>query len=238
MNNPLVPEIGFILLTLVSYYYLMRLLRSTLKKSTLDNSRQRKILNMVIIGLLAWGTFISIMAKTGFFSDFTSIPPRLGIILFIPLITILLITFSKTANVLLPLIPPAELIKIQVFRVVVEIILWVFFIQHLLPVQMTFEGRNFDILVGLTAPIMVFLINRYSLAKKWIIVWNIAGILILFNIVGIALLSAPTPFRYFMNEPANTIVATFPFIWLPGFLVPLAYGLHFLSLRQLTIKQQ
>ena len=40
-------------------------------------------------------------------------------------------------------------------------------------------------------------------------------------------------FRYFINEPANTIVTEFPIIWLPGFLVPLAYGLHFLSLRQL-----
>jgi hypothetical protein len=82
---------------------------------------------------------------------------------------------------------------------------------------------------------MVLLINRYSLSKKWIVAWNLLGIILLFNIVGIALLSAPTPFRYFMNEPANTIAATFPFILLPGFLVPLAYGLHFLSLRQLMV---
>jgi hypothetical protein len=42
----------------------------------------------------------------------------------------------------------------------------------------------------------------------------------------------PTPFRVFMNEPSNTIVAKFPIVWLPALLVPLAYGLHFLSLRQ------
>jgi hypothetical protein len=110
------------------------------------------------------------------------------------------------------------------------------FLQNLLPIQGTFEGRNFDILVGLTAPLLVFLINRYSLSKNWIIIWNIGGLILLFNIVGVALLSLPTPFRKFMNEPSTTIVATFPYILLPGLLVPLAYGLHFLSLRQQTLK--
>ena len=47
----------------------------------------------------------------------------------------------------------------------------------------------------------------------------------------------PTPFRVFMKEPANTVVMKFPFILLPTFLVPLAYGLHFLSLRQLLMKR-
>ena len=64
-------------------------------------------------------------------------------------------------------------------------------------------------------------------------VWNILCLMLLINIVTIALLSAPVPFRVFMNEPANTIVTTFPFIWLPALLVPLAYGLHILSVVQI-----
>jgi hypothetical protein len=40
-----------------------------------------------------------------------------------------------------------------------------------------------------------------------------------------------------MNEPANTLVGQFPFILLPGILVPIAYGLHIFSLRQL-LKQR
>lgn len=34
----------------------------------------------------------------------------------------------------------------------------------------------------------------------------------------------------------NYIVTYFPVSWLPGFLVPLAYYLHFLSLKQLIQK--
>jgi len=57
--------------------------------------------------------------------------------------------------------------------------------------------------------------------------------LLLLNILVIAVLSMPTPFRYFQNEPSNTLVAQFPFILLPGILVPIAYTLHIFSLRQL-----
>jgi hypothetical protein len=53
----------------------------------------------------------------------------------------------------------------------------------------------------------------------------------------IAILSMPTSFRYFMNEPANTIVAQFPFIYLPGVLVVLAFAFHIFSLRQLLLKK-
>jgi hypothetical protein len=62
--------------------------------------------------------------------------------------------------------------------------------------------------------------------------------LLLMNIVTIAVLSMPTPFRQFMNEPANEIVATFPFVYLPGVLVVLAFAFHAFSLRQLLTLQQ
>ena len=65
----------------------------------------------------------------------------------------------------------------------------------------------------------------------------IIGLMLLINIVLISVVSAPVPFRMFMNEPANTIVATFPAVWLPALLVPLAYFLHILSIKQLIRKR-
>jgi hypothetical protein len=102
---------------------------------------------------------------------------------------------------------------------------------------MTFEGRNFDVLSGLTAPLIAFLAFRNQLPKSVLIAWNLICLGLLINIVTVAVLSMPTPFRYFMNEPANTIVAQFPISWLPTFLVPLAYMLSFISIRQLTLKK-
>lgn len=125
------------------------------------------------------------------------------------------------------------LTQLQVFRVFVEIILWLLFIQNLIPVQMTFEGFNWDVLTGITS----LLAARYLLnSKGGLIAWNIFGLLLLVNIVTIAILSMPTPLRVFDNEPANRIVTIFPFIYLPTLLVPMAYILHFLSLRKLLMK--
>ena len=149
-------------------------------------------------------------------------------------IPFLMVTFSKTTKELLPFIPQKSLVGLQVFRVFVEIVLWLLFIQNIVPVQMSFEGRNFDVLTGISAPIAAYLLVNNRIA---LFIWNICGLALLANILTIAILSLPTPLRVFMNEPANTIVVHFPFVWLPGLLVPMAYGLHFLSLRQLGIKQ-
>ena len=63
--------------------------------------------------------------------------------------------------------------------------------------------------------------------------WNVAGILILVNVVVHAQLSTPSPFRVFITPPPVTFIAYVPWIWLPAFLVPLAWALHALSIRQL-----
>jgi hypothetical protein len=80
--------------------------------------------------------------------------------------------------------------------------------------------------------------NKKSWSPKVAIVWNIAGLLLLANIVVIAILSTPFPFRVFMNDPANTIVFYFPFIWLPSVAVPFALLLHLISLRRLLHDQR
>jgi Na+-driven multidrug efflux pump len=111
------------------------------------------------------------------------------------------------------------------------------FIIHVLPVQMTFEGRNLDVLSGITAPFIARFVAHKKISKTAAILWNLLCLGLLINIVIVAILSTPSPWRIFMNEPANTIVASFPVSWLPGFLVPLAYILHFVSLKQLLSKQ-
>jgi hypothetical protein len=52
------------------------------------------------------------------------------------------------------------------------------------------------------------------------------------NIVTISALSLPTPLRVFHNLPDSSLVTTFPFIYLPGVMVPLAYTLHIFSIKQ------
>ena len=112
--------------------------------------------------------------------------------------------------------------------------LWQLAVAGVLPELLSFHGRNVDILVGLTAPVVAYacFVRRAWPARVagW---WNWAGIVILLNVVVHAQLSAPTPWRIFETDPPTTVIADWPYIWLPAFLVPLAWLLHAVSLRQL-----
>ena len=172
----------------------------------------------------------------GFFSNFSQLPPRLIFALLLPLPLVLLFSRSRAGKQLMHHIKPQWLIYLQSFRILVEIALWLLVRNGALPVQMSFEGRNFDVLAGLLA----FPVGYYCFVKKnWppviAVLYNIAGLVLLLNIVTISILSMPTPLRVFHNQPDSSLLTRFPFIYLPGLLVPLAYTLHILSLRKIGL---
>jgi hypothetical protein len=169
---------------------------------------------------------------------FEALPPRLGLAIMAPLPVILIVAFSKTGTALLKLAPPQWTIFMQSFRVLVELLILFAFLAGKMPVQMSLEGRNFDVLTGVLAfPVGYFCFVKKSWPRGVAILFNILGIVLLLNVLVVAVLSMPGPLRHFMNEPANTLVAGFPYIVLPGILVPIAYSMHIFSLRQLLSKQ-
>ena len=184
--------------------------------------------------LAAWLAFTGVLAGAGVFADFSRMPPRLLIAIVLPLITLVALCRSAAVGRLVDDAPPAWLVHPQAFRIVMELILWQLFVAGVLPVIMTFEGRNVDIVIGLTAPLVGWLcFRRRAWSPRVVFWWNVGGILILLNVVIHAQLSAPTPFRQMVTDPPPTLIAHLPWIWLPAFLVPLAWALHALSIRQL-----
>lgn len=126
--------------------------------------------------------------------------------------------------------PVALLVGLQVFRVFVEIALHELFLHRLIPRMLTFEGANFDILTGLSAPLVAWLYATRRISATAVRVWNWAGIALLANVVLRFLLTFTGVFR---TEIPNRGIGIFPFTFLPGFLVPLALCLHVLLLRSL-----
>jgi hypothetical protein len=230
-------QIGFFLLTVIFYFMLYREFRLALPKTSLTPEQQKKFSRNFRVAFFGWLMFIYAWSRFGIFGNFELFPVNAAPVIIIPLVTILIFSFSKSVREILPHIPQENIIKLHVFRFYVEVLLWALFASALLPVQMTFEGRNFDVITGVTAMGAAWLITKNRFPKLAIILWNIMGLALLINIVAIAILSMPVPFRYFMNEPANTIVTEFPVSLLPAFLVPLAYLLHILSLRKAFLKR-
>lgn len=213
-------------------------LRTGLKRSGASATKRRRTLTIAVAGIALWALVVGLLAHGGFFSNFTVLPPRLLFALVLPAVALAAALIgSETFRQAIRSIPIAWLLYLQVFRVVVELILWRGYKLGLIPVQMTFDGRNFDILAGLTAPLAGWLWQRthHRLAA---VAWNLAGLALLANIVVVAILSMPTPLRVFTEGPANTLLTQFPFIYLPAILVPVAYTAHILSLLQLMASIQ
>jgi hypothetical protein len=233
MNNSTIPSIAISVLSLVCLIIFFRGLKLVLKRTGWSQERQRSLFSRSLLAVAVWIAIVTILALKDFFADFSHLPPRPLFAILLPLPFILIAAFSKTGTELLRATPSHWLIYMQTFRIAVEILLWIAFIRALLPVQMTFEGRNFDVLSGILALPAGWAVARNPSGSRLVaIIYNLVGLLLLINILVIAVLSMPTSLRYFMNEPANTIVAEFPFIYLPAILVLLAYTLHIFSLRQ------
>jgi hypothetical protein len=202
----------------------------------LQLTRGKKYWAFTVTGalLFGWLTVSSLVAFRGTLLNFTAAPPKILLILLPAILAIIYISNSKRVNAILEVIPHDWLVYIQSFRVLVEIFLWMMFAKGIIPLQMTFEGINYDILAGLSAPLVAY--YTFSI-KKWpqivALLWNFSGFLLVLNITIVAIVSAPGPLRQFFNEPANTMIAYFPYVWLPAFIVPFAFLMHVLSIKQL-----
>ena len=189
--------------------------------------------------ILVWLFFAGTLSLKGFFMNFSGLPPRIFIIILPMVFLLLYASFSKTVPHYLRLISLTELTLVQSFRIPMEIILWLLASQQIIADLMTWHGRNFDIIIGISAPFIAYFCY---VSKQWpekiALIWNGLGILLLLNVFLNGLLSAPTPFHVFITTPPNTFVGMFPFTWLPSFVLPCAFLFHILSIRKILNAKQ
>ena len=164
----------------------------------------------------------------------TFIPPRFLLLVLPPILFIIGLFATSKGKKFIDSLDIKTLTILQTVRIPVEIVLFWLFVNKAVPELMTFEGRNFDILSGLTAPIIFYFgFIKKQLDRKIILIWNFICLGLLINIVVNALLSAPFPFQKFAFDQPNIAILYFPFIWLPSCVVPLVLLSHLATIRQL-----
>ncbi|HEY2517614.1 MAG TPA: hypothetical protein VGI39_42385 [Polyangiaceae bacterium] len=183
------------------------------------------------LALVAWMALSSRLALSGFLLDFGGKPPRFSRLVGGILLGTVLLGSSPFARRLARALPMAALVGFQLFRLPVELVLNALHHQGRVPIQMTFEGWNFDILTGLSAPLVAALAHQRRLPRAVLALWNFGAFLLLATIVTLANLSSPA--LNLFPEPPTATLATAPFIWLPVVLVPAALLGHLLVLRKL-----
>jgi hypothetical protein len=194
-------------------------------------------LKPAVIVILLWLALQAIIALSGFYKVTTTLPPRLTLLLIPPMLFIVYLFNTKKGVKTIKGLDSGTLTLLHVVRIPVELTLYALYLHKVIPEVMTFEGRNFDILCGISAPfIYYFGYIKKVLNRKILLAWNIACILLLANIVITAILSAPFPFQQLAFEQPNIAVLYFPFIWLPGCIVPMVIFAHAVCIKQLANK--
>ncbi|MGH9803019.1 MAG: hypothetical protein ACRD82_21855 [Blastocatellia bacterium] len=188
---------------------------------------------IAVLVAAAWLGVSTLIAESGILREFNRLPPPFMLLAFGFTLATAALAFSPVGTRLVKGAGIVWLIAFQAFRIPVELWLHRLYQEGVIPVQMTYSGRNFDILSG----IMALTLGIWAMKRqppRWAIwLFNLVGLGLLINIVTVAILSAPTPLRQFFNEPANTFIAYWPFVWLPTFLVQAAWFGHLLVFRWL-----
>lgn len=190
-----------------------------------------------IVGVLViWLIAQAALSLNGFFTDSSAVPPRLVFAVGPPFLAIIFVFATRGGRRFLDGLPLAALTWVNAVRVAVEVVLYWLAIYKVLPEEMTFTGRNFDVLVGLSAPFIAYFgLARQQIGRRVILAWNVVALCILLNVVIHGLLSIPSPFQQLTFDHPNVALMYFPFNWLPAFVVPVALFTHLVSIRQLTL---
>ncbi len=201
----------------------------------LSNGRPKLLTGIIII----WCIAQSALAYSGFYpeSDPETMPPRFTLVLLPATLLIIYGCFGKGRKWMLENRNTKISTFLHMVRIPVEIVLHQLFIYHMIPELMTYEGRNFDILAGITALIVGVLYWNGKISDKILLAWNFIGLFLIFFILFNGILSAELPFQMFAFDQPNRALNYFPFILLPAMIVPMVVYTHISDIINLMQKR-
>lgn len=210
----------------------------TIKCATSETTRKNSFL--ILVGLVIWLIIQTIITlQDVYISDINAVPPKIFLLGVLPtLLAIAALFITPSGRAFTDSLPLKYLTWINIVRIPVELVLWWLYLHKAIPELMTFEGRNFDILAGITTPLIVYFgLTKGSLIQRFILSWHIISLGLLINIVVNAFFSAPSPLQQFAFDQPNIAILYFPFSWLPSFIVPVVLFGHLASIRKLLSRK-
>jgi hypothetical protein len=187
---------------------------------------------LMAAGCAGWMAITWIVADRGTFREWDRVPPSLAMLAALIVIVSARLAMGGAGRRLAAHIPLWMLVAVQGFRLPLELAMHRMFERGIMPEQMSYSGRNFDIVTGATALIVAALVATDRGGRLLVAAWNAIGLALLLNIVIVAIVSTPM-FALFGPERLNTWVTYPPFIWLPAVMVLAALTGHLIIFRAL-----
>jgi hypothetical protein len=185
-----------------------------------SQAETRRWLGLSSLGLLAWLAATGAASASGVL-EARRLPPPLMLFMLASLGVATVSAFSALGTRLLRGVPIAALVGFQAFRLPLELVLHSWSVQHVVPVQMTFTGHNFDIVSGISALALGVGLSTTQRAPRALIwLWNCLASALLLAVTLIAVLSSPLPGRLYTTDPPLLLAFHFPY----GFIVPICVG--------------
>lgn len=148
----------------------------------------------------------------------------------VTLLAALALGFGRPGAALAAAVAPVYWVLFQGFRLPLEIVLHAWAETGTIPVQMTWDGQNFDVVAGALA----LALGGAWLARPkatWLgVVAHGVGLALLLNVIRVAVLSLPTSFRAF-DGPPLLLALHAPYTWIVPFAVGAALFGHIVGLR-------
>jgi hypothetical protein len=193
----------------------------------------------IIVGVLAvaWMAAAWAAAASGVLRDWDRTPPPIFFLVVSIVALAGAIAFSGLGRRLAAFIPLWALVGVQAFRLPLEVAMHTMYERGIMPEEMTYTGRNFDIVTGATAVVVAAMLVTGRAGRGLVMLWNVMGLALLMNVVTVAILATPR-FRYFGSERLNTWVTYPPFVWLPAVMVLAALAGHLVIFRALQMQQR
>jgi hypothetical protein len=188
---------------------------------------------LTLAGAAAWMGVTAVAAQSGVLRNWDATPPPFGLLVAGVLVIATSIASSPVGWRLARHVPLWALVAVQAFRLPLELAMHAMSARGIMPEQMTYTGRNFDIVTGITALAVAALVASGRGGRTLVTAWNLLGLALLLNVVVIAILSTPR-FAYFGGERLNVFVTYLPFVWLPAVMVLAALAGHLVIFRALA----
>jgi hypothetical protein len=184
------------------------------------------------VGLAAaWMAATWLAARSGILRLWDRTPPPFGVLMLTIVALAVALAFSVVGRRLATHVPLWALVAVQGFRLPLEVAMHRMYERGIMPVEMSFSGRNFDVVTGASALVVAALVFAGRAGRRLVAAWNVLGLALLVNVVVVALLGTPR-FRYF-GDHLNVWITYPPFVWLPAVMVLAALAGHLVIFRAL-----
>lgn len=181
--------------------------------------------------LAAWAITTAVLASSGSYQppDLRG-PPPIGIQLLIAL-AILSACLWRSPTLRGLLGNEKNLIRLNVWRLAGAIFL-ALMLAGQVPALWAIPAGVGDVLIGAAAFWVAARLDAPG-GRRRAVVFNVLGVLDLVVAIGLGITVSPGPAQLFHTTPGAEMLTRFPLALVPGFLVPLAFMVHFVSLWQL-----